>query len=258
MKRFLIFLLSCALGVSACAGTPDTTALFSRLDDYLKALDGADLSTACDEADFIISSVGDSTLRNEVGARVYRHFRDSGYMGSENVAVYVYDKWFAECTLLFEDPEEFDEASFFALSNRSSLLLSKAPRLTLPDLDGKDCTLPSAKGRASVIYFYSARCPKCLFISRSLGRILKGHRLEVYAVYMGDDDKEWMEYAANELKIKGCGLKVHHLKGDPSTCTIAYGVLQTPRLFLVDGRGTIIGRKLDSAALELLLKTVNR
>lgn len=262
MKRFLcisvlLVLLLCP-GWNSRAGAvsspEDTAVLYSTLNEYLKALDGVDMLEACSETDIIISSVSDSLLRNEVATRVYRHFRDSKYMGAENVAVYVYDRWFATFRTLFADPDEFDGASLYAFVNRESLLGCPAPSLTLEDLDGKECTLPSLK-RPAVLFFYSVGCPKCLYISRELKKILQGRKLDLYAVYVGEDDREWAEYAKTELNVKSSSrTRVHHLKSGDSACSVKYGVIATPRLFLIARDGVIVGRNLDAAALRTLLE----
>jgi len=261
LKRlFCIIFLFGALNTSVCIAQSDivpavdTSVVYSKLNEYLSALDQVDMLEACSETDLIISSVVDSVMRNEVATRVYRHFRDSKYMGAENVAIYVYDRWFAPFKTLFADPDEFDEASLYAFVNRASLLGCKAPELTLEDLDGKECTLPSGK-RPAVLFFYSVGCPKCLYISQRLKMILSGRKLDFYAVYVGEDDSEWAQYVKTELSVKSsCKTRVHHLKSGDSPFSIKYGVIATPRLFLIAGDGVIVGRNLDAAALQTLLE----
>ncbi len=243
----------------------DDTALLAKLDEYLKALDSLDEKGACEEVDFIISIVQDEELRSQVGERCYRHFRESKIMGSENVAVYIYDRWFADCTLIFQNIDDFEEAGVHAYVNRASLIGADARELTLTDQKGKEITFPR-KGRAAVLFFYSATCPKCLYTASQLQDYFarkgvysnlprKRLRINVYNIYAGGDDLEWDEYVQKNLKfVRRCGLKVYNLKGDDSEYITSYGVVQTPRLFLVSKKGKIAGRNLDVPALKFLLE----
>ncbi len=236
-----------------------------KLDSYLSAIDGMTPEAACAEVDFIISSVQDDELRNQVAAACYNHFRDSRLMGSENVAVYIYDNWFADFKTLFPSVEEFEEAGLYAFVNRSSLIGAQAPELVLQDSRGEEVRLP-AEGRKSVIFFYSATCPKCLYTALQLRDLvnraglyrkkrIKGLKLNVYTVYTGDDEAQWADFREHNLDFaKRCGIKTYNLTGGDADYVSAYGVIQTPRLFLIGADGTVIGRNLDVPSLFLLLK----
>lgn len=239
--------------------------LLAKLDEYLTSIDRLTIDAACEEVDFIIGSVQNEDLRSRVGEMCYRHFRDSKVMGSENVAVYIYDRWFADCKLLFQSLDDFEEAGLYAYVNRSSLIGADARELTLTDQKGNEITLPK-KGRAALIFFYSATCPKCLYTASQLRDYFaregvysnvarKRLKINVYNVYVGDDDVEWEEYIQRYLKfVRRCGTKVYNLKGGDSDYATAYGVVQTPRLFLISKKGKIIGRNLDVPALKILIE----
>lgn len=239
-----------------CVITPEDSLVFSKLESYLAEVDRLSIPEACEESDFIIGSVPDSALRNRVAERVYRHWRKSRIMGYEGVAVHVFDKWFADFTTVFEDMDELDEAEFHSFINRSSLVGCRAPQLTFLSAEGDSVTLP-AGARWSIIYFYSSECPKCLYTSIRLRDLLNSSRYKVnfYAVYTQEDMERWGQYSRRELKVRNTSrTKVYHLYGGDVDYVVPYGVVQTPRLFLVDGRGVIVGRNLDVPALEQLLR----
>lgn len=243
--------------------------LREKLGEYLQSIDRLEYEAAQQEVDFIISSVQDDQLRNKVAQIVYNHFRDSKVMGSENLAVYVYDKWFATFECVFDEIELFDEAEFYAFLNRNSLIGCKAPQVVFTDIKGKEITVPSAPG-CNIIYFYSATCPKCLYTAHRMREMLsrknlrkftdangkrKRLKINLYAVYTGEDDAEWQAYVKQNLNIaNNCSIKVYHLKSEDGSYAVPYAVVQTPRLFLTDGDSVIIGRNLDAAALEILLR----
>lgn len=243
-------------GVEVPVRQGDTTVLMGRLDAYLETLDRLSLHEACTESDFIIGSVADSLLRDRIAVKVYRHFRQSKVMGSENVAVYVFDKWFAPFRTMFPDLDEFEQAQLYAYVNRNSLIGCRAQVLKFPDAQGDSLKVPR-RHRQSIVYFYSASCPKCLLLSRDMKKLLDSgrHRVDVYAIYTGDDEAVWQKYISENLAIRQtCRTRVHHLRGGDPDFVTAWAVVQTPRLFLVDRKGVIVGRNLDIKALQRLLK----
>ena len=294
---------SCALSATSPSSSvsADSTALMAKLDEYLAHIDHLSIPKAEAEVDLLIAAVPEDSLRNVVATRAYRHFRRSKLMGSENVAIHIYDTWFATFKAVFPEIEELDEAELYALLNRSSLIGAKARPLTLPTERGDSLTVPKPdKKRLHILYFYSTSCPKCLYYSHQLTALLsskgskdsnasrvsnaskgsnasrasnasKGSnasrvanaskpsnahpRLNFYAVYTGDDAQAWKTYVTRELKVANtCRTKVYHLRGGDANYPFDYGVIQTPRLFLIDSRGVIVGRDLDVPALEKLLE----
>ena len=113
------------------ADTSATSALMAKLDAYLEAMDGLSLQAACAECDFLIGSVQDETLRSTVAVKAYEHFRQSPLMGSETVAIHIFDRWFASYEALFDDFEDFEQAQVHAFVNRRSLIGEQAPVLNL-------------------------------------------------------------------------------------------------------------------------------
>lgn len=242
--------------------TSADSVMLCKLDGYLSEVDKLALPLACEECNFIIASVPDSTLRNRVAEHVYRHFRQSKYMGAENVAIYVYDRWFAPFRTVFADMNELDEAEFFAFVNRSSLIGTKAPVLKFPTSGRDSVTVPSpvkkkGSARKSIIYFYSSDCPKCLYTSVCLTKFLNSskYKVNLFAVYTLEDRERWKKYIHKELDVRTtCRTRVYHLYGGDVDYVVPYGVIQTPRLFLVDENGIVIGRNLDVPALKILLE----
>ena len=73
--------------------------------------------------------------------------------------------------------------------------------------------------------------------------------LTVYAVNVGDLADAWEEYRKNLPGAVHLWDPLHE-----SDWQIQYGVLQTPKLFLIGPDGVILGRGLDTPALRLLLE----
>ena len=265
-----------------------------KLAEYYEAMAGEPLYVQAQECDFLILTAADSLVRQFVAQDIYRHYIQSPLMGAENVAVHVFDKWFASGQVMMEDPEEFREARIYADFNRQSLIGKKAPQLELSSIDGSVVTLfsggsstadsamstdgshsvdlslstgtsssrtghpsgnvnPSAS-KFSVLYFYDTDCAKCKLETIYLNAFLsaKSYPIDFYAVYAGDNQEAWRSYLAENL-AGAVHLWDPDLKSDFQK---KYGVTQTPRIFLINPKGEIVGRGLDTQALGMMLDDI--
>lgn len=289
MKRISAIILSLLLGLTLSAQSADSSkfvALGLKLEEYYDAMKHESLPVQEAECDFLIETATDSIVRQFIAQNIYDHYIGSPLMGAENVAVHVFDKWFADGTLSMSSPAAFADAKVHADFNRQSLIGRKAPEILLQAPDGSTMTLfgtaPDAAGpapdslgtaspapstldaRFSVLFFYDTGCPDCKLQTRLLNALFKAKKYPVrlYAIYVGDDRQGWMEYLSDEFRAlppygfsDEPGVEAHHL-WDPSLSSDfqrKYGVTGTPRLFLVAPDCTIIGRGLDAPALEIML-----
>ena len=246
--------LSAAVAVGQQTDTSGFAPLGAKLAEYYVAMEREPLHVQMQECDFLIETATDSAVRQFVAQDVYRHYIESPVMGAENIAVHVFDKWFASGLVQMNSQDEFHDARNYADFNRQSLIGKRAPGLTLYAPDGEQVTLFPSAGRAgkeAVLYFYDTDCAKCRLETMLLNTLFssKDYPVEFYAVYVGDDRQAWQAYMAENLP------GAVHL-WDPaldSDFQRKYGVTQTPRMFLVDRDGVIAGRGLDTSALEFML-----
>ena len=238
-----------------------TRAQLSRqLDGYFAAIETSGPAVQMEEADFLIEMPEDSLVRQFVAMKVYDHYLNSPVMGSETVAIHVLDKWFFSGKVKMYNDIDLLNARVYADFNRQSLIGSKAPQLTLLTRDNESCDLFSeAPGAYRILYFYDAGCAKCKYETpRMVSLLSEGeYPVELIAVYVGGNTQAWDEYVAKYFSAEQAGeVKITHL-WDPevdSDFQRKYGVLQTPRMLLIDPDGTIIGRGLDTEALGQLLE----
>ncbi len=237
--------------------------LGGRIEEYFGAIAGESLEMQKAEADFMIELTQDSLIRQFTAARIYEYYAGSPVMGAENVAVHIFDRWFRDGQLKMDSDMDFLNAKIFADFNRQSLIGEKAPELVMETMDGETLrlfTADDAGGVWRVLYFYDAGCAKCRVESILLRNMLKTEDfpIEFYAVYAGDSREAWETYVVEKLNVGESMAKVVHL-WDPeldSDFQRKYGVIQTPRMFLVDPAGTIVGRGLDSGALSVMLHSI--
>ena len=259
LRSIAVLVLSLA-GMSLSAQELDSLTrqvLSTKLDEYFSAIESAGADVQKEEADFLIGTATDSLLRQFIAVKVYQHYFESPVMGAEAVAIHVLDKWFIDQGVKMYDEIDLLNARIFADFNRQSLIGMPAPELALKTMDDQPCHLYAEPSeRYSVLYFYDTDCAKCKLETMMLGHALqdKNYPVNFNAVYVGDNMTAWQEYTQANLKFEG--LSVRHF-WDPeidSDFQRKYGVLQTPRMFLIAPDGEIIGRSLDTKALVQLLE----
>lgn len=236
-------------------------ALSEKLEEYLAAIEREGTAVQIEESDFLIESTQDSLVRQFIALKIYDHYLNSPVMGSEAVSVHVADKWILPGKVKMKSDIDLINVQVYADFNRESLVGKKAPALTMQSLDGTEVTVfGTAPRRFSVLYFYDTDCSKCRIQTILLRNVLEDNNypVDVYAVYSGDDRSAWEAYASRQLAIDADKVNVIHL-WDPSLDSDfqrKYGILQTPRMYLVMPDGTIAGRGLDTEALYIMLRDI--
>lgn len=263
MRRFLtyliLFLLSAGILGAQQLDSLSQSALKNKIQEYFGALLFESLDVQKDEADFMIEVSSDPQIRQFMASEIYDYYSESPVMGAENVAVHVFDKWFRDGTLKMADEMDFLNARMFADFNRQSLIGMKAPSLVMEGMDGALVELftPSDRnGTYRILFFYDTECAKCKVETILLRNMLsvEPFPVEAYAIYAGDDRLKWESYVADRL----ANAEMVHM-WDPSMASDfqrKYGVIQTPRLFLVSPEGMILGRGLDTGALSAMLHDI--
>ena len=248
MKKWLVCIVAAVLAWGARAQEPYPE-LGAKLEEYFMALLGESAQVQSRECDYLISSTQDSLVRQYVALKIYDHYLQSKVMGDDAVAVHVARKWFLSGDVKMKTDEDLLNAQIYVKFNESSLIGCPAPALTLFAPDSTTLRIP-AKDTYSVLYFYDTGCATCKRETPKLQKLVASEKypITVYAIYVGASAQEWAAYREN---FEG----VTHL-WDPAVSSdwqILYCVLQTPRMFLVNGGGEIVGRGLDTSALEILL-----
>lgn len=242
--------------------TESFASLDERLEEYFDAIKREGIEVQKAECDFLIETCTDPVIKQHVAQTVYDHYRDSKIMGAEAVAIHIFDKWFASEELKMRDDMELFTAKIFAEFNRQSLIGQQAPELQMYDASGELHTLfgEKAPGRFSVLYFYDTSCATCKLQTLQLTRLLRDETfpIDLYAVYASDDSKAWADYVSDRFSGQYDGVRIYHLWDSQmdSDFQRKYGVLQTPRMFLISPDGTIVGRGLDVPALSQLLHSI--
>ena len=256
MKRLLTALLAVFFVFSLQAQDDRFEALGAKLEEYFTALAGDPVPVQNAECDFLIESCQDSLTRQFVALKIYDHYLNSKIMGDDGVAVHVADTWLIPGKVAMHSELDLLNAKVFAEFNRQAQLGAEAPALMVMDQEGETVSVPG-KGEYTVLYFYDTSCSTCRIESPRLRDFLKDtdFPLQTVAFYTGDDEEEWARYQATSLNVPG----ITHV-WDPemdSDYQRKYGVLQTPRMFLIGPDGTVVGRGLDTPALRMLTEKLS-
>lgn len=276
MKRILTYFLTLLLlllmdgGSNAYAQQLDSArrvALDQRITEYFEALRYESLDVQKSEADFMIQASSDSVVRQYVALRIYDHYIGSPVMGAEAVAIHVFDRWFQSGQISMGDDIDLLNARIYADFNRQSLIGEKAPELVMETFAGdtvrlfSDRSRKAGKGdRHTVLLFYDTDCSKCKVESILLGNLIDtgDYPIDLYAIYTGDDKAAWDSYIQKRFALNASQTMIQHL-WDPqidSDFQRKYGVIQTPRMFLIRPDGVIKGRGLDTFALSRMLEEI--
>ena len=246
MKKWLLSCLAGVFALSLQAQEPYPQ-LGEKLEGYLSALVGESAPVQSAECDFLIKSTQDSLVRQYVALKLYDHYLQSKVMGDDAVAVHLAREWFLSGKVAMHSEGDLFNAKLFVEFNQHSLIGMQAPAVSLFSPSGEAVSLPQP-GVWSVLFFYDTSCSTCKLETLRLKAFVQEFDVPVFAVYAGSSADAWETYRAD---FPG----VTHL-WDPSFSSDwqrLYGVLQTPRMFLVGPDGVIVGRGLDTPALRQLL-----
>lgn len=258
--NFVLILLSMMFALSVSAQQSDSlrfSVLDDKLQEYVTAIETAGPDVQKEECDFLISSASDSLVRQHIALKLYDHYLTSKVMGSEAVAIHILDRWFFTREISMPDEISLINARVYADFNRQSLIGEDAPVLDVEDMTGHPISLYSTPSdRYSVLYFYDTDCSKCRVETILLNGLLSENKYPVdfYAFYVGSDKSAWERFVSDRMGISSA-INVWDPQVD-SDFQRKYGVLQTPRMFLIRPDGTIVGRGLDAQALGQMLDII--
>lgn len=255
LRRTVIFAITLLSMTCFRATAQKYDGLDSLLTKFYTLLATESPEAKCSEFDALIGSCTDSATRSHVAVNVFDHYREAPVMGDEEVAIHIYDNWFANGKCKMAGEFTLLDAQLFADFNRATLLGKDAPVVKLYKPCGAAAEIP-AKGRCAILFFYDTACAKCKIEIKVLPGILDtiDYPVNFYAVYCGSEKKSWAE-ARKQLKSKSGSVRITHL-WDPelkSDYLRLYGVISTPKLYMTEPQGSIIGRRLEAENLVQII-----
>jgi len=209
----------------------------------------------------LIDAGNKNNLSSYIAGRLFTIFRDTRIMGLEGVAIHIAEKYFLNGALIPPEGLSLLDIQVYTEFNKNSLIGMQAPDLEMPDIKGNWVSLRSNLGsQYTVLLFFDDKCPVCKVEMPQIFKLsdsLKTEGLNVFAVYTSPDESSMMKYINDNFKE----LPDNWIfASDPSYSTDfqrLYNVIKTPRILLIDKRGKIAGRDLNSKALKELITKLN-
>ena len=118
-----------------------------------------------------------------------------------------------------------------------NLLGQEAPAFTLKDLEGKDFSLASLKGKYVLLDFWGSWCGWCIKGMPDLKKVYEKYKtkLEIVGIDCGDTEEKWKQ-AVEEHQLPWINVRN---AGDPDV-TAMYAVSGYPTKVLIDSEGKIL------------------
>lgn len=268
MKRLLFFLvLATALPVSLISQEQmvarDTNLL--KINSFINQI--IDQTTPVPDSlnaisDYLIEMSKDSLMKRYVARLLFEKFYNSPVMGMESSAIYLAQKYFLSGRLKAFSESQLADLNLYVEFNKNTLLGMKAPPLRMESSKGDSISLGDILGEYTLIYFYDDECSVCRAEAPKMKKVLReieDTEISVFAVYVEQSRDRWLADISKNFPADSLGNHKWYFVRDPeftSDYQRLYGVTGTPKLFLLDRSGTIVGRGLNTESLSDLLNTL--
>ena len=171
---------------------------------------------------------------------ITNHYESSEYMGMDAVFVHMALTYYTDKNLT----PWVEDALRFKITDRGqtlnyNLIGKVGQNLNMPDTNGIYQSLYNVKAEYTVLLFWDANCGRCkeevpklleLYKAQNATINLKGKKVEVFAVGMTPEPKEWKKYI-HEHKLPWINV---HDPNHESNFRKFYDVYSTPVIYLLD------------------------
>ena len=114
----------------------------------------------------------------------------------------------------------------------------KVPNFTFPDINGKEVSLSSQRGKVVLVNVWATWCPPCRREMPSMQRLyekFKGKNFEILAVSIDSEGRE-----AVEPFMRKMNLTFPALLDSGETIRSLYGITGVPESFIIDQQGILV------------------
>lgn len=259
--KLLATVILVLLGFIPNRGTAqDQTWSVPDLKMVLQTLDGLSVDELAPKLQQWIEAEEDSTAQLLFVQTAFDHYASSPIMGYEQLALLLADQYLLNGRFVLSEEEEF-QVLWYTQITRPNRLGATAPDLLFSDPLGYPVQLNRLPGDYLVLLFVDDQCPVCQQEYETLAQWLEQWmtrptcELSLVRCYVGDDRERWSDYIASHPLVQSDSLTVWEA-WDPDFNTgfqIQYGVVSTPKMFLINAQDIIVGRNLRTEQLAQLM-----
>lgn len=214
-------------------------------------------------SDYLIGVSKDSIMKTYVARFLFDKFFNSPIMGMETPAIYLANNYFLNGKLKGFHSEDLAMLNLFVEFNKNSLIGMSAPELKLESISGDSVSLNSIKSKYTLLYFYDDECSVCKAESPKIKAVLSEFiniEISVFAVFVQSSKDNWKVDISKNYSLDSIAGHNWYFMWDPdlkSEYQRLYGVISTPKLFLLDENKKIVGRNLNASSLKKLLQSLS-
>jgi peroxiredoxin len=234
----------------------------NKINDYIDKVVFQDPDSLVQAVDFMISKTIPYTETEKYFVQYLTNkFQDRKIMCQDNVTIHLIDKYYCRNNAWWYDDtagkRKMCEEAHKAIPTMCGKI---APDLNMADTAGKFHRLYENVGKFTIIFFYDPTCGHCKEVIPYVNAIFQKHKdkgLKVYAISTENKYDEWrtMMRQRPELSewVNVCKIDRHY----PWPYNRAdYNITANPTIFIIDEKGTILGKKIDEHQLEFFLESL--
>ncbi len=184
-----------------------------------------------------------------------QYSQESKYMGMDEVFVYLVENYYMKGDATWLTPGTLEKYIDKARKIAPNVIGNIAPEVKMVDIDNKEHSLLGVKSKYTLLVFWSPECGHCLSeipkVDSVYQAVLKDKGVKVFAVRTEGDTSLWRKEI--EKDNLGDWINVYDPK-HTSDYRAKYDVYGTPKIFLLDDKKIIRGKKLDHTNIARVIE----
>jgi peroxiredoxin len=191
-----------------------------------------------------------------------RHAETTKVMGMDESFVYLVEKYYMTGKAPWLEDSNLQKYITQAQKLSPNVIGKQAPEINIPDINEKNVSLTSIVKNAdfTIVAFYDPTCHHCqqeIPSVDSLVRIMnKKRKIQIYGVENAQEDEKWKKFIIDK-KLGTFWTHLHDPYGVGKYRT-NYNVYSNPIFYLLDNKGTIVGKRFDHTNLEGLIEFLEK
>ncbi|MEA3495045.1 MAG: thioredoxin-like domain-containing protein, partial [Bacteroidota bacterium] len=205
----------------------------------------------------IDKSLSDTQLFKYTLIKLFNKYAQSKYMGMDEVFVHLAERYYLSGLAYWSDSTQLAKIWDRVAKLSNNIIGMKAKELVMKDTSGTYHSIFDTYSEYSVLIFWDYDCGHC----RKVLPILKKYynktdrdSLEVFAIFLGTDLKQWKDYV-NENNFNWINLS------DPGNSTnfrVLYDIHSSPVIYLLNKNHIIEAKRISVKDIKEIINTLEK